>query len=344
MSVIPAGAHLRLSLDRSVAVALWGPPRASRGTLVAPLVQRVEVPGGFREVAAPEGTAWGGVFDPGGEPPLLLGAFRILGGAQELRVVVDSRSGALLRGDGVLELAGPNEFDRALREIAGAGLKLPGPEPYGPPFPLWWARAGPVPVPPGEAARAARGGPPPEVPGALRFAADDPEYGGRLAPDVLARYPAVREVPTERVVAHAPGAKGHPERRNVPAPTRWVVAAAPDGSRLVVLALRDPISGGDRVVHAAVAPPGGVPSGMDALMFEHHYPGAQEELARVLGGSNTSTDITATPGTGGTGQGPAGAEAPPAERAPPAEPGPGGGEGEGGGGQWTLDRWLGGGG
>jgi len=322
--VIAAGAHLRLSLDRSVALALWGPPRASRGTLVAPLVQRVGVARGRREVGVPEGAAWGGVFDPEGEPPLLLGAFRILGGAQELRVLVDNRSGALLRGDGVLELVGPNEFDRALKEIADAGLRLPKPEPdsYTPPFPLWWARMGPIPIPPGEEARAAADNmkdTPPIVPEALRFVDDDPEYGGRLPPKVLARYPVVREVPTERVVAHAPGADRFPERRSIPAPTRWVVAAAADGSRLVMLALRDPISGADRVVYAAMAPPGGMPSGTDMVVFERYYPGARDELGRVLSG----------------------APAPPAppEGGPGAQAGPGadtGGDED----RWGLDRWL----
>ncbi|MFP3209367.1 MAG: hypothetical protein RXR82_06705 [Nitrososphaeria archaeon] len=315
--MIAASARLVLSLDRSVALALWEPPRASRGILVAPLVRRVEVARGRRAAEIPEGAAWGGVFDPEGEPPLLLGAFRVLGGAQELRIAVDRWAGAALRGDGVLAPLGPNEFERALREIEAAGLRLPEPEPYGPPLPLWWARAGPVPVPPGEAARAAAGADerPPEVPEALRFVIDDPVYGARLTPRVLARYPNVIEVPTERVVAHAPGAKRHPERRNIPAPTRWVIATAPDGSRLVILALRDPISGADRVVHAAVAPPGGVPAGTDAMAFELYYPGAGEELARVLGGGNNSAVITTAPAGGEEGRG-----------------------------QWTLDRWLGGGG
>ena len=322
--MIPAGAHLRLSLDRKVVVALWDPPRASGGILVAPLVQRVGVARGRREVGVPEGAVWGGVFDPEGEPPLLLGAFQVLNGVQELRVLVDSRSGALLRGDGILELAGPNEFDRALREIADAGLKLPNPEPdsYPPPFPLWWVRVGPIPIPPGEEARAAAAGAkdqPPTIPEALRFAADDPEYGGRLPPDVLARYPAVREVPTERVVAHAPGADRFPERRSIPAPTRWVIAAAADGSRLVMLALRDPISGADRVVYAAVAPSGEVPSGTDIVVFERYYPGARDELGRVLSG----------------------APAPPAppEGGPGARAGPGADTG-GNEGRWGLDRWL----
>jgi hypothetical protein len=313
-------------------------------------VQRVEVPGGFREVVAPEGAAWGGAFDPEGEPPLLLGAFRVLGGVQELRVLVDSRSGALLRGDGVLELAGPNEFDRALREIADAGLKLPNPEPYLPPFPLWWSRVGPIPGPPGEKARAAAAAkaPPPPVPEALRFVLEDIEYNKvrkRVPPAALARYSTTREVPTERVVAHAPGVREHPERRNVPAPTRWVVAAAPDGSRLVVLALQDPVSGGDRFVHIAAAPPGEVPAETDMIVFERYYPGAREELGRVLSGGNTSANINTAPETAGTGQEPAGAEPAPVIPAQvlPTAPGSGGEGGEGGG-QWTLDRWLGGGG
>jgi len=351
--VIPAGAHLRLSLDRKVVVALWDPPRASGGILGARLEQRIEVPRGFREVSAPEGVAWGGAFDPEGEPPLLLGAFRILSGVQELRVLVDNRSGALLRGDGVMELLSPSEFDRALKETADAGLKLPNPEPYQPPFLLWWIRAGPVPVLPGEGARAAAAqvsAPPPMVPEALRFAADDPEYGGRLPPAALARYSTTREIPTERVVAHAPGADRHPERHNIPAPTRWVIATAPDGSRLVILALRDPISGVDRVVHAAMGPPGGMPAETDMMTFEYYYRGAREELGRVLSGAHTSADInTAPPETGGTGQEPARAE--PGSSAAvisaqvlPATPNaPGaGGEGGEGGGQWTLDRWLGG--
>ena len=314
--MIAASARLVLSLDRSVALALWEPPRASRGILVAPLVRRVLVSAGRRAVDVPEGAAWGGVFDPEGEPPLLLGAFRVLGGAQELRIAVDRWAGAALRGDGVLAPLGPNEFERALREIEAAGLRLPESEPYGPPLPLWWARAGPVPVPPRPRGAAAGAGErPPEVPEALRFVVEDPEYGGRLAPDVLARYPSVIEVPTERIVAHAPGAKRHPERRNIPAPTRWVIATAPDGSRLVILALRDPISGADRVVHAAVAPPGGAPAGTDAMAFELYYPGAGEELARVLSGGNNSAVITTAPAGGEEGRG-----------------------------QWTLDRWLGGGG
>ncbi|MFP3137998.1 MAG: hypothetical protein RXS42_07230 [Nitrososphaeria archaeon] len=316
--MIRTGAHLRLSLDREVVVALWGPPRASRGILGARLERRVELGRGLREVGVPEGAAWGGVFDPEGDPPLLLGAFRALGWTQELRIAMDRWSGAALRGDGVMEPLGHGEFGRALREMAAAGLRLPEPEPYGPPFPLWWVRVGPAPVPPGEAARApARAGDrPPPIPGALRFAADDPEYGGRLTPEALARYPDVREFPTERAVAHAPGARMRPERRGVPAPTRWVIAAAPDGSRLVILALRDPISGADRIVHAAMAPPGGMPAETDMAVFEHYYPGARGELGRALGGAPAPV----VP-----------------EQTLPAAPGAGRG-------RWTLDRWLGGGG
>jgi phage/plasmid-associated DNA primase len=104
---------------------------------------------GVHAVEVPEGAAWGGLFDPECEPPLLIGAFRVLDGPQEIRVV-RRPAGPYLEGEGVLELLGPREFDRALKEIAAAGLSLPEPEQYQPPFPLWWARVDPVPVPPEE--------------------------------------------------------------------------------------------------------------------------------------------------------------------------------------------------
>jgi hypothetical protein len=157
---------------------------------------------------------------------------------------------------------------------------------YAPPFALWWAYEAPL---VGPAAVKQPGGPPaPTLPGALQFVLDDPECGegkrlefpGRRVVEFAGA--EVREFPTGRVVAHAPGARELPERRRIPAFTRWVIATARDGARLIVLALRDPISEADRAVDLMFVEPGEAPTPWNLYRFERWYPDAREEMELAL--------------------------------------------------------------
>ena len=225
------------------------------------------------------------------------------GGRQELRVA-RRYSGPYLEGDGSLELLGPGAFDRVMKEMNDAGLHWDPELPYQPPFPLWWAYVGRIECTATLGQRpAARRGPglssmclpdvaPPEVPEPLRFVYEDVEYGERGSHPCARFYVPlerlvlygheVHEFPTGKDVAHAPGAKEHPERLNIPAHTRWVIGTAPDGSRLIVLALRDPISGVDRVVDLLELPAGTAYGEWIGVHFERWYPDAREEIELAL--------------------------------------------------------------
>lgn len=363
---LPAGAgHLDLLIDRPMVLMLWGPPRVEgERELVAPEVLRLDLNGGWRYVDVPEGAAWGALFDPAAEPPELIGAFRVTGGTQRIYTVLrlplpGTRRRLHLEGDGVLRPPSPGEFARITDALRSAGLHWDPDRPYAPPFQLWWGSVG---RPEGAAAPSAPSLPPeclpdaapPEIPEPLRFVYEDVEYGQRgkrpcarfyVPPDRLVDYGReVREFPTLKVVAHAPGAREHPERRNIPAPTRWVIATAPDGSRLIVLALHDPVSDADRVVDLLEVPAGTPYGEWIGAHFERWYPGAGEEIAHALAAAEGRAkwppelpEVRAAPGVGTIGspppalgilERPAPGEVP-GPRAPPAPQG-----------QLTLDAWL----
>jgi len=311
-----SAALLRINADRELVLALWERPRAVPRPDGLPRLMATEVD--RRRVEPDEGAAvvelardaeWGALFDPAvpeGEPPLLIGAFRVTGGEQSVSIV-DTRGGPALDGDGVMKLLGPQSFDSTVNEMNRA-VAFNADDFYAPPFALWWAYEGPLVGP--AAVKQSSGQPAPTLPGALQFVLDDPECGegkrlefpGRRVVEFAGA--EVREFPTGRVVAHAPGARELPERRRIPAFTRWVIATARDGARLIVLALRDPISEADRAVDLMFVEPGEAPTPWNLYRFERWYPDAREEMELALAAASKrwgGTTSTSTSPNGCTG-------------------------------------------
>jgi len=254
------------------------------------------------DAVARRGVAGGALFAPAGEPPLIIGAFRVTGGEQRLYTVLrfplpGTKQRLYLEGVGVMKPLTPAEFARITSTLRAAGFRWDPNLPYAPPFQLWWGHKG---RPESTAAPSTPSLPPeclpevaqPEVPEPLRFVYEDVEYGKRGSRTCARFYVPlkrliqygheVREFPTLKVVAHAPGAGRHPERLNIPAPTRWVIGTAPDGSRLIVLALHDPVSDLDRVVDLLELPAGTAYGEWIGVHFERWYPGAGEEIKLAL--------------------------------------------------------------
>jgi len=306
---LPAGSgRIDLLTDRPTVLVFWGPPTVGgegERELVAPEVLRLALDRGWRDIDIPNGAAWGALFDPAvpaGEPPLIIGAFRVTGGEQRLYTVLrfplpGTKQRLYLEGVGVMKPLTPAEFARITGTLRAAGLRWDPNLPYAPPFQLWWGHKGRpestvAPSTPSLPPECLPEVAPPEVPKPLRFVYEDVEYGKRgsracarfyVPLERLIQYGhEVHEFPTLKVVAHAPGAREHPERLNIPAPTRWVIGTAPDGSRLIVLALHDPISDADRVVDLLELPAGAAYGEWIGVHFERWYPGAGEEIALAL--------------------------------------------------------------
>jgi len=304
---LPAGAgRIDLLTDRPTVLVLWGPPTAGeKCELAAPEVLRLALDRGWRDIDIPNGAAWGALFDPAvpaGEPPLIIGAFRVTGGEQRLYTVLrfllpGTKQRLYLEGIGVMKPLTPAEFARITGTLRAAGLRWDPNLPYAPPFQLWWGHKGRpestvAPSTPSLPPECLPEVAPPEVPKPLRFVYEDIEYGKRgsracarfyVPLERLVQYGhEVHEFPTLKVVAHAPGADRHPERLSIPAPTRWVIGTAPDGSRLIVLALHDPVSDLDRVVDLLELPAGAAYGEWIGVHFERWYPGAGEEIALAL--------------------------------------------------------------
>jgi len=146
---LPAGAgRIDLLTDRYTVLVLWGPPTAGeKCELAAPEVLWRGLNRGWRDIDIPNGAAWGALFDPAGEPPLMIGVFRVTGGVQRLYTVLwfpdpGTKLRLYLGGAGVLEPLSPAKFDRVTNAMRAAGLRWDPGLPYAPPFQLWWAHIG----------------------------------------------------------------------------------------------------------------------------------------------------------------------------------------------------------
>jgi len=74
---------------------------------------------------------WGALFDPA-----------VPAGEQSV-MIVDTRGGPALDGDGVMKPLGPQSFDSTVNEMNKA-VAFNADDFYAPPFALWWAYEGPL--------------------------------------------------------------------------------------------------------------------------------------------------------------------------------------------------------
>jgi len=151
-----AASRIHLKTILPTVLVFWGPPTLGEKCELAALeIQRLSLDSGERDIDTPSGAAWGGLYDPSHDPPLLIGVFHACGGAQELYVVrypgLRVMKSLYLKGDGSLDFQNPGKYDEVANYMRAAGLRWDS-QPYTPPFQLWWELVERIECPGGAAA------------------------------------------------------------------------------------------------------------------------------------------------------------------------------------------------